>query len=68
MKAQDATHLINEIRRLEDNGDYEPSDWEDEFLTSIENQIATGKTSLSEKQKESLEKIYQTATEGECYR
>ena len=68
MKAQDATHLINEIRRLEDNGDYEPSDWEDEFLTSIENQIATGKTSLSEKQKESLEKIYQKATEGECYR
>ena len=68
MKAHDAETLVNEIRRAEENGDFEPNDWEDEFLTSIRNQINAGAKSFSDKQRACLEKIYQKTTEGPCYR
>jgi len=68
MKAQDAETLVNEIRRAELNGDFNPNDWEDEFLNSIRDKINAGSKGFSDKQQACLEKIYQKSTEGECYR
>lgn len=41
---------------------YDPSKWEKDFLHSIENQIEIGKY-LSDKQEQTLMKIYEKATD-----
>jgi hypothetical protein len=46
--------------------DYGPSKWEKDFLHSIESQIETGRY-LSDKQEETLMKIYEKSTGGGMY-
>lgn len=61
MKRKDAKILIDEILK----SNYEPNDWEENFLDSIANLPHQAK--LSARQSECLQKIYDKSTGGGDY-
>ena len=63
MRKQEAETLIDYII---DQTEYEPSAWEQDFLDSVSEQLET-KDSISDKQSETLQKIYAKATDGGVY-
>jgi len=57
---QDADRMAEELSDAIAIGDFEPSDWEAEFVDSITEQLADGKT-LTETQVEKLTEVYEKA-------
>jgi hypothetical protein len=62
MRVADAKTLLEYI----DQADFNPNDWEESFLESIHMQVEQGRD-LSQKQTESLERIYEKASGGGMY-
>lgn len=56
---------IEEILEAVDNDEYEPTDWEDDFLDTMEEKVREYQTeSLSDKQQNSLDELWEKATKG----
>ena len=61
-KIQEWKAMLRDIEGNSDNGCFEPSEWEQEFLSSIEDRLEHG-TPLTDKQDEILEKIWNKSRE-----
>lgn len=67
MKASETTKWLDAIDCAIIEGNLELNDWETDFMDSLRVQIDQDRT-LTPKQVNCFEKIYQKATEGDTYR